>query len=989
MLRGDVMKALNSLLAVLVLGIASQAAAERDTFYLGDGRDNIRTLTDERIVNTYARVTASLKAGDTKIPISDIAENNFFNPSGFRPGQLVLVLQTQTANLESTSPINLDSPSDRKEGRWEFARLTADTEISGELTLSAGLIQSYDADVTQVVSVPEFTSLHNKGTIKPLAWNSGKNRGGVIVFLVRDTFINDGTISANGAGFLGGQAGNNVCVEDVTILANRGEGLDSNFSDDTGATERLANAGGGGGCINSGGGGGSNYGEGGNGGNAGASTAGEGAIAGGKGGAKLIQGLYPGRLILGGGGGAGYDGSEGARGGGAIFIRAGSLFGNGSIIANGASVPSTSQQTNGGGGGGGGGGTIILRIASSIFECLKLEAKGGSGGDTANSTEYHGPGGGGGGGYIFRQPAGTCTATEEGKMIAGGSAGTATKGGKDPSSHGSQPGTIGKVATALPAGTLQSPGSAEIKSISNSIEMGSNLFVNKRDPTITVTAYEDRSVWLMVDSESTLQGGVTGSLADPKTYKHILNLAEGPHTVRAMTEYQGLWGPPSPAFGFTVDVTGPTVSLDEKPPEITSADNGIFKFSATDNLSDIDGYECSQDGVVYKNCTSAYVYPTRYTGDYAFYVLAKDRAGNKSGISSYQWSVNKNLPVAKITHILGADKTTNAMEAKFWLEVQPHLPSSQVEFYYILNDPTETDLNKFTKLVSGDPQKDGSHKVELTLDTEKYLGKVTLRALARDVTQGLKTPRSDQEEYGWFIDREHPQVDIERGPKEWEKVATASFEFSAPGELEVEGFRCALRDCESPPPTTGEWDCSGEVRDARTFFFLQEGLSEGRNCLSVWARDRAGNESLQPAHHEWQVDMTAPEAPVIDAPTGELKAGSRFPAVAGTAEPFARVLLMLDESTTPSAEASANAEGRWLARIAEPVPDGTHNLSAIARDRAGNDSPETEALTLLVDAGSPPHVTGSGLTCTSASSGNPLLALLALVALRGGGRSRR
>jgi len=129
-----------------------------------------------------------------------------------------------------------------------------------------------------------------------------------------------------------------------------------------------------------------------------------------------------GRLFMGGGGGAG-DGNDnvagkGGNGGGLVFIIAGTISGNGSILANGA-IGGNSVDTgaNGGGdaaGGGGGGGTVVVHAVS--LSGISVSANGGLGGSQSGThADTEGPGGGGGGGYIALA-GGTISASANGAL---------------------------------------------------------------------------------------------------------------------------------------------------------------------------------------------------------------------------------------------------------------------------------------------------------------------------------------------------------------------------------------------------------------------------------------------------------------------------------------------------------------------------------------------------------------------------------------------
>lgn len=174
---------------------------------------------------------------------------------------------------------------------------------------------------------------------------------------------------------------------------------------------------------NTGGGGGSNYGAGSVGGNSWNSN----LDRGGRGGFGYAGSLSMGTVFMGGGGGAGTSNnatgdnttyanppgiacnlgvlcSSGARGGGIVIVRAGSVTGGGLIDARGADGYNVD---NDGAGGGGGGGSVVLQTLTGGSATVNVA--GGNGGNarrnTVALTERHGPGGGGGGGFIAFSPS--------------------------------------------------------------------------------------------------------------------------------------------------------------------------------------------------------------------------------------------------------------------------------------------------------------------------------------------------------------------------------------------------------------------------------------------------------------------------------------------------------------------------------------------------------------------------------------------------------
>ncbi len=215
------------------------------------------------------------------------------------------------------------------------------------------------------------------------------------------------------------------------------------------------NAGGGGTQHNSGGGGGSNAGLGGLGGNSFAfynqagtcvsfaggnpnpflACNGDGARAvGGLGGGTLTASID--NLLMGGGGGGGDNNNAcdnstvpqgaGGNGGGLIFIKAGTVSGGGSLLANGQNGLPAGRDAAGGGGAGG---TIVVLTGSNTPGFTAVQANGGQGGNTGwtgtggtvgttqlLAGETQGPGGGGGGGAVVRSSNVTLPSTFNGGL---------------------------------------------------------------------------------------------------------------------------------------------------------------------------------------------------------------------------------------------------------------------------------------------------------------------------------------------------------------------------------------------------------------------------------------------------------------------------------------------------------------------------------------------------------------------------------------------
>jgi hypothetical protein len=400
------MRRLHSVASLGLCLLSMAVLAEPDTFGLGNGQHGpLRVQRMETTVNIATALTATAPAGTQKLAVADV--------SGFAAGELILLLQVyaESSPPPAEAPIELESTG---AGRWEFARL--ESVAPGELGLTAPLVSAFIAPGSQVVRVPEYTSVQVQlnSSLSAPPWDGSS--GGVLVFLATDAVLNQGTLSADGAGFRGGAFATNPprstgCTEPNQSAesggAQKGEGISSAAGGaPTSGHGALANGAGGGNCEDGGGGGG---GHGGAGGQGGYTAAADGSRdVGGRGGAAL---KYPAltRMVFGGGGGAGAGGassgpagaggSSGGAGGGIIYIRARDFQGSqGRITARGQSAAPAGTD---GAGGGGAGGHITVRVVRRL-DCTALEANGGNGGSNTD-TRAHGPGGGGGGGVVLLQ----------------------------------------------------------------------------------------------------------------------------------------------------------------------------------------------------------------------------------------------------------------------------------------------------------------------------------------------------------------------------------------------------------------------------------------------------------------------------------------------------------------------------------------------------------------------------------------------------------
>lgn len=398
--------------------------------------------------------------------------------NGFSIGDTVLLVQMKGSDIDSSNTMLFGDVLNYNHcGNYEVNTIQ---NISGSMiTLQNTLTRTYNfvQGKVQLVSIPTYNNYNVSVPHTCMPWNGSK--GGVFAINVLNNLTIQDEINVTGRGFTGGISNiqNSTLTNcnqfqffdapNVDNSAAKGEGITSISINKSYARGKLANAGGGGNGHNGGGGGGSNAGSGGIGGSQyySCNISPLPNTTGGVGGTQLVYSNVANKIFLGGGGGAGHSNnyssnfppqnlhtSDGAPGGGLVFIMAGNILSNGgSIKSNGMNGynclnNNLSGVCHDGMGGGGAGGTILINT-TGITGNLPIECKGGNGGNVsaASSLNPLGPGGGGSGGVLWLNMA-----TIPANVIAnytGGSHGVCTNSGNI--AWGATDGNSGNTLTTL------------------------------------------------------------------------------------------------------------------------------------------------------------------------------------------------------------------------------------------------------------------------------------------------------------------------------------------------------------------------------------------------------------------------------------------------------------------------------------------------------------------------------------------------------------
>ena len=237
------------------------------------GRDGAyEATTIGEVVNRYAVLDDDVSAEATAITVTDIADL-----AGLAAGDLLMIIQMQGASIDTDNNGSYGTVTDLNgAGLYEFVTVGAVSE--NDITLHAdcvgGLKNAYSADDrTQVIRVPQYTSLTVPGGTSLAAQPWDGETGGVVVVHTRDGVVVDGRLDVSAQGFRGGAFTNGSRDNDnnttdwvddrISRGGEKGEGIagsQDDYDDLDGRYSRgaPANGGGGGTAHNGGGGGGAN-----------------------------------------------------------------------------------------------------------------------------------------------------------------------------------------------------------------------------------------------------------------------------------------------------------------------------------------------------------------------------------------------------------------------------------------------------------------------------------------------------------------------------------------------------------------------------------------------------------------------------------------------------------------------------------------------------------------------------------------------------------
>ena len=410
-----------------------------------------------------------------------------------------------------------------------------------------------------------------------------------------------------------------------------------------------------------------------------------------------------------------------------------------------------------------------------------------------------------------------------------------------------------------------------------------------------------------------LDGVTPAPCASPTAYS---SLAQGSHSFQvAASDAAGNTDASAATFSWTIDLTGPDVTINSVPPNPTNQTSASFGFQSADPTAT---FECQLDTGGFSACTSTQFYPGPLSeGPHTFYVRARDLAGNVSSPASFTWVVDLTAPSTTIETAPPAYTTSNSATFTF--------VGSESGTYLCQLDGVGNfeSCSPSGQTYSGLAQ--GSH---------------TFRVEETDAAGNTGSPTS----YSWAVDSTAPDTTITAGPANGSSTSSTSASFSFTGTDNIS----------LPGNLTFECQLDGGSFSTCTSSISYSSLTAGSHTFAVRAKDQAGNTDATPDTRTWTVDTTAPDTTITGGPAN-----------ASTSGPSVSFSFSSNETGT----FECKLDGGSFASCTSPktysgLTDGSHTFAVRAVDQAGNTDATPDSRTWTVDA------TGPVTTISSPTSGS-------------------
>ncbi|WP_119081077.1 Ig-like domain-containing protein [Chitinophaga alhagiae] len=452
-------------------------------------------------------------------------------------------------------------------------------------------------------------------------------------------------------------------------------------------------------------------------------------------------------------------------------------------------------------------------------------------------------------------------------------------------------------------------------------------------PNSTVTVYEDGAP----------VGATTADADGNWTFVPDNNLADGPHELTATAkDAEGNESDASDALLFSIDTELPAKPVMALASGSSPVSNSQPSLSGTAEANST--VTIYTDGVETGTATAdadgkwSFALPAALAdGPYVFTATATDAAGNVSaGPATLNIIIDTQAPAQPVAGLTEGSTPIKNNEPSLGGTAEPN---STVTIYVngTLTGTATADADGNWTYTIPSPLTDGPYTMYVT--TTDAAGNISVDSETLSITIDTEAPAK-------------PAVELAAGTsplKNNQPALGGNAEANSTVHIYVNDVEMGTAIADA----SGKWS-----------YTFPSALPDGAHSITITAEDAAGNASSTSEKLDVVIDTGIPAAPSLPVLPGNSNghSGNNQPAFTGTAEANSTVIIYVNGEAVGTA--TADVTGKWSYTIPAALEDGNHAITTTVTDAAGNTSPASEALNVVIDtevpvAPSAPALSGS------------------------------
>jgi hypothetical protein len=453
-------------------------------------------------------------------------------------------------------------------------------------------------------------------------------------------------------------------------------------------------------------------------------------------------------------------------------------------------------------------------------------------------------------------------------------------------------------------------------------------FIATATPLYSGTA--DPNVTVKVSVDGALSCTVVSSGAGAFSCPQPTALSQGPHAVNATATNAAMTvSPPSNTNTFTVDTVPPNAPAVTAPTQGSVLSVALPTYSGTAEANSVVQVRVDGADVCIATTSAGGTFtcaqPTALTdGPHAVTATAADAAGNLSPPSApVSFTVDTLAPAAPVV--------TSPADQSFINNPKPTYSGTA--------EPNSTVRVSVDGALACTVAASAGGNFSCPQPTDLGEGPHQVNATATDAAGNASGVSAT---LTFTVDLTAPAVPVVTSPGAGSVTANPLPVYAGTAEAlsTVQVFVDGVAACSAVASAAGTFGCAQVVP-----------LAEGPHGVTAVATDAAGNPSASSAPVVFVVDRTPPAAPSVTVPPDSSVLSNPQPTYAGLAEPLSRVTVSVDGAM--ACAALADATGAFNCPQPVALLDGTHAVSAVATDAAGNTSATSATVHFTVDTLAP------------------------------------